>query len=172
MKYSSSEHSPSDLDAIIHDICSILREKQWRMGTAESCTGGGIAKTITDLQGVSDVFAGGIIAYSNDLKIRLLGVSAVTLESYGAVSPETATEMVLGLVKQLELKAGVSVTGIAGPAGGTQLKPVGLVYISTCVDTHCRTSEFYFSSNRLSIRNETTQTALTLLRQHLGFFMK
>ena len=137
------------------------------MGTAESCTGGGIAKAITDFPGVSDVFAGGIVAYSNDLKLRLLGVNKDKLETYGAVSLETAVEMVLGLVKKLELKVGVSVTGIAGPSGGTQLKPVGLVYISTFVETNCRSNEFHFTGNRLAIRNETTKTALTLLRQHL-----
>ena len=163
----NKNNSSLELHAIVNDICSILRQKKWRMGTAESCTGGGIAKVITDVPGVSDFFAGGVVAYSNDVKNRLLGVGLETLNTYGAVSSEAAKEMLFGLVKQLDLQAGISVTGIAGPGGGTDQKPIGLVYISTYVLGNYRYNKFHFANGRSSIRKEATLAALDLLQRHL-----
>ena len=153
--------------AIVHTICQLLREQQWLLGTAESCTGGGIASRITDIPGVSDVFAGGVITYSNEMKYRLLGVSKETLANAGAVSPEVSAEMVLGLVKNYNLQVGISVTGIAGPTGGSRIKPMGLVYISTCVDGDVDTSKNFFESDRETIRNQSIATALDQLKHHL-----
>ena len=167
MDTAKTNHSLSDVEITIQDICSILRQRKWLMGTAESCTGGGIAKLITDLAGVSDVFTGGIVAYSNKSKNQLLDVSLETIDKYGAVSSEVAAEMVLGLVRRLDLHAGISVTGIAGPGGGSTEKPVGLVYIATCVCGHCRSSEHHFRNDRLAVRDQTVVTALNLLQQHL-----
>jgi len=106
-----------------------LKEKKLTVATAESCTGGLVSKQITNVSGSSEVFSCGICAYGNDIKMKLLGVTENTLEKYGAVSAETAKEMAAGARKISGADIGISVTGIAGPEGGTEEKPVGLVYI-------------------------------------------
>ncbi len=138
------------------------------MGTAESCTGGGIAKYITDHPGVSDVYKGSIVTYSNEMKHSLLGVRNHTLENYGAVSSETAVEMVKGLVKKCHLQTAISITGIAGPSGGTSIKPIGLVYISSFVNGDIKTMENEFQGDRSIIREKSILTALTLFEEHLN----
>ncbi len=138
------------------------------MGTAESCTGGGIAKHITDIPGISDVYKGSIIAYSNEMKRLLLDVSEQTLEDFGAVSSETAAEMVTGLVKKCQLQTGISITGIAGPTGGTSYKPVGLVYIATYVNGEIQTVKNEFSGDRTLIRENSILAALNLFQEHLN----
>ena len=163
----SFDHGP-----IVQAICSVLRRNSWLMGTAESCTGGGIAKVITDTPGVSDVFAGGVVVYSNQLKNQLLGVKWDTLNNDGAVSFATATEMVLGLVRRFNLHVGISVTGIAGPGGGSADKPVGLIYIATYVYDNCKSSEHHFPGDRLFVRDQTVITSLGLLREHLFDYEK
>ena len=111
-----------------------LIEKRLTMSTAESCTGGLIAGRMTDIPGISAVFERGIVTYSNRAKMEELGVSADTLERFGAVSPQTAEEMVRGLKRKTGSRVCISVTGIAGPDGGTAEKPVGLIYIGVMVD--------------------------------------
>lgn len=106
-----------------------LKEKNLTVATAESCTGGLVSKQITNVDGASDVFGCGICAYANEIKMKVLGVEAGTLEKYGAVSPETALEMAAGVRRVSGADIGISVTGIAGPGGGSKDKPVGLVYI-------------------------------------------
>ena len=138
------------------------------LATAESCTGGLIAAGMTDLAGSSSVFERGFVTYSNESKEELLGVSHETLLRHGAVSSETATEMVAGALTRSHADAALAVTGIAGPSGGTPDKPVGLVYIGwglkggqICVQKHI------FSGDRDAIRQQTVEAALTHLIDHL-----
>lgn len=138
------------------------------LATAESCTGGLISKLITDIPGSSDVFLGGAVTYSNQLKMDFLGVKEETLEKYGAVSPECAVEMAQGIRNRCNASVGVSVTGIAGPGGGTPEKPVGLVY--TAVDTAKGTvvRQLNFNGSREHIRNLTANQVISLiLRQFI-----
>ena len=109
------------------NLINTLREKGWRMAAAESCTGGRIAQRITAVPGASDVFSGSMVSYSCETKQSALGVRAETLEKYGAVSEETAREMALGALRITEADVAVSVTGVAGPGGGTEDCPVGTV---------------------------------------------
>lgn len=108
----------------------LLKSKKLKLATAESCTGGLIAKRITDVSGSSEVFEGGVVCYSNHFKENVLGVSPETLKKYGAVSRETAREMVRGVLSLTKADIAVAVTGIAGPSSDDTNKPVGLVYIA------------------------------------------
>ena len=110
-------------------LVSLLQEKGLTISTAESCTGGLVAKSITDISGASLVFFGGVVSYDNSVKENVLGVSLSTLKNYGAVSYQTATEMAKGVAALMKTDIGISTTGIAGPGGGTKEKPVGTVYI-------------------------------------------
>ncbi len=110
-------------------IVNELRSRKTTLSIAESCTGGAFGDRITNIAGSSEIFLGGIIAYSNELKIKMLGVKEETLKKYGAVSKETAKEMAQGIRKKTGSDIGVSITGIAGPGGATIGKPVGLVFI-------------------------------------------
>jgi nicotinamide-nucleotide amidase len=110
-------------------VGNVLRAQKLTIGSAESCTGGLLMSYLTDISGSSDYVMGGFITYSNDLKIRLANVSVDTLEQYGAVSAETAQEMAIGTLQNLDVDIAISITGIAGPGGGTPHHPVGLVYI-------------------------------------------
>lgn len=149
-------------------IVRILKEKKFTLTTAESCTGGKLAGRIMNVAGASGVYNEGYITYSNEAKSRLLGVAAGTLEQYGAVSPQTAREMAEGAAKAAGADAALSVTGIAGPDGGTKEKPVGLVYIGCSVKGHTRVEEFRFSGNREKNRDYAVVRALTLLREELN----
>ncbi len=118
-----------DVDSLENAVVEALRERGLTLASAESCTGGLIAKRITDLGGCSDVFMGGCVTYSNEAKMELLGVKEETLRAHGAVSEETAREMARGVRERLGTDIAVSSTGIAGPSGGTPEKPVGTVYV-------------------------------------------
>ena len=120
-----------------------------------------------NVPGASAVYNEGYITYSNEAKEKLLGVKHETLEKYGAVSPQTAEEMAAGAAKAAGADAALSVTGIAGPDGGTKEKPVGLVYVGCCVNGKVRTEEFRFTGNREKNRDYAVVRALTLLRQEL-----
>ena len=148
-------------------IVSLLEEKKMTMTTAESCTGGLLAGRITNVPGASNVYKEGYITYSNDAKERLLGVKRETLVQYGAVSLQTAKEMARGAAKAAGADAALSVTGIAGPGGGTPEKPVGLVYVGCYVKGHVRVEEFHFTGNRDKNREFAVARALTLLREEL-----
>ena len=123
-----------DVDSMENALVLNLREKGMTLATAESCTGGLIAKRVTDLAGCSDVFLGGCVTYANEAKERLIGVSRETLEKYGAVSEQTAREMARGVRLALGADVGIATTGIAGPGGGTPDKPVGTVYIAVSTE--------------------------------------
>jgi nicotinamide-nucleotide amidase len=153
-----------DLAAVLG---SILRERGLTVCTAESCTGGLIAKHLTDTAGSSDYFLGGVVSYSNRLKTSLLGVDEMLLAEHGAVSEPVAAAMARGARQRLGADCAVAVTGIAGPGGGTPEKPVGLVYISTALDDDVRVERFVMFTTRDEIRERTAQTALDLLRRRL-----
>ena len=115
-------------------LTKLLRQKGLTISCAESCTGGLVSKSITDISGVSSVFWGGVVSYDNSVKMGLLGVKEETLRDYGAVSAQTAEEMALGVCRACGTSVGISTTGIAGPDGGTDEKPVGTVYIGACIN--------------------------------------
>ncbi len=140
------------------------------ISTAESCTGGYLGKVLTDLPGSSKFFKGGIIAYSNEIKEKILKVSPKTLKKYGAVSPQTAKEMAKGVIQLYNTDYAISITGIAGPSGGSKNKPVGLVYI--CLVKNSPSLKFYifkskFIGNRNNIRKKTILKVLEILENTL-----
>lgn len=149
-------------------VGNMLRKAGVTLAVAESCTGGLLGGRITNIAGSSDYFLGGVISYSNSLKERLLGVAATTLATHGAVSTQTACEMADGVVKATGANIGVSITGIAGPGGGTEEKPVGLVYMGITVNGHpARAYQYNIPGNREMIRLRAVQEALVLLRDTL-----
>ncbi len=148
-------------------IVDMLKEKNLTLTTAESCTAGLLAGRIMNVAGASQIYNEGYITYSNEAKEKLVGVSHGTLESHGAVSHETAAEMAEGAARAAGADASVSVTGIAGPDGGTKEKPVGLVYVGCYVKGNVRTEEFRFLGNRAKNREYAVVRARTLLREEL-----
>jgi PncC family amidohydrolase len=133
------------------------------LATAESCTGGNVAARITSVPGASDYFLGGIVAYANDAKVNLLGVSQETLATRGAVSAECAREMAEGARRALGADLAVSTTGIAGPAGATARKPLGLVYIALAGPDGTQVEEFHFPGGRAVVTDAATEAALLML---------
>ncbi len=148
-------------------VVKMLKKQGLTMVTAESCTGGMLASRLINVSGVSEIFKAGLVTYANEAKRELLGVRKKTLKKYGAVSRETAEEMVLGAVERYDADVAVSVTGIAGPDGGTEEKPVGLVYIGCYVCGELAVYECHFTGTREKIRETTVITALNLVRKML-----
>jgi nicotinamide-nucleotide amidase len=146
-------------------VLRLRRERGLTLATAESCTGGLVGGRLTDVAGSSDVYRGGIVAYSDDVKREQLGVSAQTLAMHGAVSAETASAMAQGARERLGADIAVSVTGIAGPDGGTKEKPVGLVYLHASGPMGERALRFDFPGDRETIRGRATVGALQLVRR-------
>lgn len=149
----------------IEDIVTKLNRKSFTVATAESCTGGMIASSLVDIAGVSACFMEGYVTYSNEAKEKNLGVSHHTLETFGAVSQETASEMSVGVRKRSGATFGIATTGIAGPDGGTKEKPVGLVYISCATPQGVFTEHHIFSGSRTQIRIQATKAAFALLER-------
>ena len=158
--YTMDEHKSLE-EVIVH----FLKERSLTLTTAESCTGGMIAARITDVPGASEVFKQGLVTYSNRAKRKLLDVKKTTLKEYGAVSEKTAKEMAKNGAFMTGSDACVSVTGTAGPTGGTEEKPVGLVYIGCCYNNKTVVKEFHFKGERQKIREQATANALILLRE-------
>lgn len=148
-------------------VANTLIERNLTIALAESCTGGLIASKLVNCPGISSVFLEGAVTYSNDAKMRRLKVKAETLDKYGAVSEETAREMALGIQEAAKADIGISVTGIAGPDGGTPEKPVGLVYVGLCIKGDVKVKKLMLSGNREKIRNRTAIEALNWLRLEL-----
>ncbi len=144
-----------------------LRDKGWRLAIAESCTGGLIGHRITNNSGSSTYYLGSITAYAYRAKVRLLGVSWDTLEKYGAVSEETVKEMALGIRHALAADVGLSVSGIAGPTGGTPEKPVGFAWIGLSTPTGIWTLQHNAGGDRIENKQEVAQIALEFLYQFL-----
>jgi len=154
---------PQHLAQLAEAVLSAARKKGLRIATAESCTGGLIAGCLTEIAGSSDVVDRGFITYSNDAKVKMTGVQPATLENHGAVSAETALEMAQGAVKNSQAQLAVSATGIAGPGGATDTKPVGLVYIGIASGKSSLTIKSLFIGDRSAVRLATVETALTAL---------
>ena len=145
----------------------MLLDRGMTLACAESCTGGMIGSALTDPAGASGFFLGSAVTYSNDAKERILGVSHDTLLQHGAVSPETAGEMVRGAMRVYGSDAAIAVTGIAGPGGATETKPVGLVYIAVADGPRVVVSKNQFDGGRAEVREATVRTALTLMAELL-----
>ncbi len=145
----------------------LLRTHGLSLAVAESCTGGLVAHMITQIAGSSDYFLGGVIAYSNRAKMKLLGVKRTTLNRYGAVSSETAAEMAKGAQDIFGADSALSTTGIAGPAGGTDAKPVGLVYIALAMKGKTITARHVFTGTRHEIKARAARASLRMLRNYI-----
>lgn len=148
-------------------VVALLKREGISLSVAESCTGGMLAATLVNVPGVSEVFDRGFITYSNEAKIKELGVSEETLNRFGAVSRETAEEMVSCLVEKTRTRAGIAITGIAGPDGGTREKPVGLVYVAVSLDGDVTSQELRLAGDRERVRHVACLNALNLLRKKI-----
>ena len=152
---------------LLKKVSNLLKEKNLTVATAESCTGGLIAHTLTNISGSSNYFDRGIVSYSNIAKNELLGVPEDILKKYGAVSKEVAKIMAESIRIKSQVDIGLSTTGIAGPTGGTKEKPVGLVFIaiSTSQGTYIR--RYQFNGNRFQNKEHTCNAALWMILNHL-----
>lgn len=156
------------MDALLHAVAKAVRAKGWMLATAESCTGGWIAKLCTDLAGSSAWFERGFVTYSNAAKQDMLGVQATTLAQYGAVSESVTAEMAAGALQHSRAQVAVSVSGIAGPDGGTATKPVGTVCFGWAVQGgEVRTATRTFEGDREAVRYQAVQYALSGVLQAL-----
>ena len=158
-----------ELDAIAARCGEALLERGWRVTTAESCTGGWIAQSLTSVAGSSQWFETGLVTYSNAAKINYLGVNPLTLEQFGAVSEQTAGEMAAGAASKVGADCAIAVTGIAGPGGGTEQKPVGMVCFGFAVQGRAPvTVTEIFDGDRRSVRATSVEFALTRLLAELA----
>ncbi len=149
------------METLVKECGELLRKHKWKLATAESCTGGLIAAKCTDIPGSSDWFAGSIVAYSNNVKLSLLGVAGDVLKRVGVVSEEVVESMAKRVLKAIGGHVSVAVSGIAGPTGGTEEKPVGTVWIAwaTWEDT-LRSELFHFEGDRAEVREQAVRAAL------------
>ena len=152
---------------MICEVINKLLETKTTIATAESCTGGLVAKTITDFSGVSDIFCEGYVTYSNDAKIKNLGVNPDTLKKHGAVSKETCEEMAKGARLRANACIGISTTGIAGPGGGTKEKPVGLVYVGFASKDKRYFKKLNLSGTREEVRLKTVANVMEIIIKQL-----
>jgi len=148
-------------------IGKLLRERNATIAVAESCTGGLLGKLFTDIPGSSEYFLGGVIAYSNDIKTKILNVPALTLERHGAVSAETARHMADGVRNLTGAMIGVSITGVAGPTGGTLEKPVGLTYVGLATPDGLKSKDLHYGKDRERNRQRAAYSAMDVVRRYL-----
>ena len=149
------------------EVGILLKKHKKILAAAESCTGGLIADRITDIPGSSNYFGTGIVAYSNETKMKILHVPKDILETFGAVSAETAKAMAEGVRDLAKADIAVSTTGIAGPTGAAPKKPIGLVYVGLSTPEGTKTKEFNFKGNRLEIKRKASEEALRMVRDYL-----
>jgi nicotinamide-nucleotide amidase len=152
---------------VLKKVTNYLIDKKLKIATAESCTGGLIANTLTNISGSSVYFDRGIVSYSNNAKNELLNVSEKLLEEYGAVSEPIAKEMAENIRKISKVDIGISTTGIAGPTGGTKKKPIGLVYIGLSTKKYTIVKKFLFKGNRIDNKISTCNSALKMIYEYL-----
>jgi nicotinamide-nucleotide amidase len=153
---------------LVESVAEILTSESQTLAVAESCTGGLVAKRITDLPGSSSYFRGGVIAYADRVKLEVLGVEEAVLSENGAVSEAVAAGMARGVADLLDADVGVGVTGIAGPDGGTPEKPVGTVWFAVSLKGRVNASRHVFSGDREAVRERASQAALLLVFQMLA----
>jgi nicotinamide-nucleotide amidase len=157
-----------DIQLLAKSVLDLCNARNLKLSTAESCTGGLIAGLLTDLPGSSSVYERGFVTYSNESKQELLGVQSDSIQQSGAVSALVCEEMARGAISNSLADYSISVTGIAGPGGGTPEKPVGLVYIGICSKKKSsRAFRFQFPGNRQEVRTQVLETALQLLLKEL-----
>lgn len=159
-EHADDPHVSEELRALAFAVVSIARDKDVRIGCAESLTGGLLASAITAIPGSSEVFQGGIVSYSYEAKHKLLGVSEMLLEDSGAVNEECAIQMAIGAAKALDCDIAVSLTGIAGPGGEEDGKPVGTVFMGECTEGIARAMRLSFQGDREAIRKQSARVAL------------
>jgi PncC family amidohydrolase len=150
------------------DALEQLRRRGLRLAVAESFTGGRLQDRLTDVPGSSDVFVGGVVAYDDDLKRRLLGVRGALIKKRGAVSPETAAQMARGVRRRLRADVGIATTGIAGPTGATKAKPVGTSVVAVAVGRICAVQSKVLRGSRTAIKDAAVEQCLSLLVTTLG----
>jgi len=162
------EYVYSRSDQTLEEVVGeLLKWRNYTLATAESCTGGLLAGRITDVPGSSDYFLEGVVSYSNNAKKGLLGVPKKLIEQHGAVSEEVAGAMAAGIRKRANSTFGIGITGIAGPGGGSEEKPVGLVYIALADDTQSMARKFVFPGDRQFIRTLSVNAALDMIRRRI-----
>jgi nicotinamide-nucleotide amidase len=164
-RFGNAVYSTEEEVTLERSIVDLLLANGLTVSTVESCTGGLVAGRLTKVPGVSQVFKNGLVTYSNKAKRKLVGVKRMTLDKYGAVSSQVAKEMARGLAAISKADVTVAVTGLAGPDGGTEEKPIGLVYVGCCVCGTTTVKEYHFSGDRDKIRESATAYALILMRQ-------
>lgn len=163
-RFGDNIYTLDEKETLAENVLKLLKEKELTLTTAESCTGGMLAARLTDIPGASEVFKQGLVTYSNKAKRKLLEVKKTTLKDFGAVSEKTAKEMAKNGAFMTGADACVAITGIAGPDGGSDEKPVGLVYIGCSLKNKIAVKEFHFQGNREKVREYAVVRALTLLR--------
>jgi PncC family amidohydrolase len=156
------------------NLIKILQATKTKLVSAESCSGGLVASLITEISGASQVFDRGFVTYCNESKVSDLGVEEKTLENFGAVSRQVAKEMALGAIKNSNAALSIATTGVAGPNGGSLIKPVGLVYIASYnkLNDNLAVKEFNFSGDRGEVRLQTVEAAINTLIQQTKILSK
>jgi nicotinamide-nucleotide amidase len=157
----------SNVEQLVERLAALLRERQWMLATAESCTGGMIAAACTDLAGSSEWFERGFVTYSNEAKTESLGVDAALIDEHGAVSEVVARAMAFGAVRHSRAQVSVAVTGIAGPGGGSPGKPVGTVWFGFMADGKLSSETRRFEGDRATVRRQTVEHALQRLIERI-----
>lgn len=153
--------------SIEQQIVELLLQKHYTITCAESCTGGLLCSRLVNVSGASEVLKSSVVTYAEEAKVRFLGVSPQTLEQFGVVSEQTAGEMAQGALRLAEADVALSVTGIAGPGGGSVEKPVGLVYIGCSVRGNVVVEKHIFAGDRLQVREQSVNAALVLAKKCL-----
>jgi nicotinamide-nucleotide amidase len=156
-----------DFGSLVSSLIKILREKKYSVGFAESCTGGLLSAEVAKVPGVSDVFKGSVVSYSNEIKKDLLAVKAETLDAVGAVSREVVLEMAAGARQRLKVELSSAISGVAGPTGGTSDKPVGLVWIASQGPNFQVAEKFQFRGSRVEIQKQAVEAALAMMIRNL-----
>lgn len=166
-RFGDNIYSTDEEETLEEVVVKLLASKKFTLTTAESCTGGLVTGRLVNVAGVSEVLKEGFITYSNEAKMKYLGVNEETLKLYGAVSSQTAQEMAIGAAKNTGADAALAITGIAGPDGGTPDKPVGLVFVGCYVSGKVTVKELHLTGNRQRVRNQSIIYALDMLRRCL-----
>ena len=154
-------------DSIVKIVCDLLRLQDLDLAVAESCTGGSLANTFTDVPGASKIFAGGVVCYSNDVKVQLLDIPECMLKQHGAVSAEVAVAMATGVAERLSADYGLAITGFAGPCGGTKENPVGTIYLGLHTPHGVWSRRLTLPGARLAVKQRAVNAALDWLRREL-----
>ncbi len=154
---------PDDLITLAADVGAALQQRGWQLACAESCTGGWLAQSVTEIAGSSAWFERGFVTYSNQAKQDMLGVQAETLAAFGAVSEAVVLEMVRGAIAHSEAQIAVAISGIAGPGGGSTEKPLGTVCFAWATPTQVYARKHLFSGNRHEVRAQAVSLALQVL---------